>query len=115
MRRPIKITRRQALVETGTPEALDPREDTTAPHPLKLDAYARFDDVEEQVSLISTALGSPSDLAVRRISDGIVCLFLSPLVDQGAVRHSLVEPLSRAGWLELQEKGEAARVLPAAG
>ena len=61
------------------------------------------------------ALGSPSDLAVRRTSDGVVCLFLSPLVDQGAVRHSLVEPLGKADWSELQEKGQAARLLPVAG
>ena len=38
----------------------------------------------------------------------------SPLVEQGAVRHSLVQPLSKADWSELQEKGQAARLLPVA-
>ena len=111
MRRPIKIIPRSLQTEVGTPEP--PDESPGVPEP-PVNAVLRFDDVEEQISLISTALGVPSDLTVRRISDGIACLFLSPLADQGAIRHSLVEPLSKSSWLELQEKGQAARVLPVA-
>jgi len=112
MRRPIKIIPR--LIEAETRKAQPPDLSPESREP-PVGAPLRFDDVEEQVSLISMALGSPSDLAVRRTSDGVVCLFLSPLVDQGAVRHSLVEPLGKADWSELQEKGQAARLLPVAG
>lgn len=101
MRKPIKITPRSLPAQADVPEGLN------AP-----DSGARFDDVEEQIGLIATALGRPDDLVVRRISDGIVCLFISPLAEHGAVRHSLVEPLNKAGWCELQEKGQAARLLP---
>lgn len=112
MRRPIKIMARSLPTEAKVHEP--PEERPKAPHSLQ-GVASRFDDVEEQISLITAALGNPSDLTVRRISDGIVCQFLSPLVDQGAIRHSLVEPLSKINWLELQEKGQAARVLPVAG
>ncbi len=117
MRRPIKITPRPLPARADVPEGLDAPDapaEHVAPDALDSGARVRFDDVEEQVSLISTALGNPSDLTVRRISDGIVCLFISPLAEQEAVRHSLVEPISKAGWCELQEKGQAARLLPVA-
>ena len=111
MRRPIKIMPTSLPTEAKVQQPLE--ELPEAGHSLQR-AASRFDDVEEQVSLIRTALGNPSDLTVRRVSDGIVCVFLSPLVEQGAIRHSLVEPLSKSSWLELQEKGQAARVLPVA-
>ena len=112
MRRPIKITPKSLL--TGAEEPLWPGESPQAPC-SRPDMASRFDDVEEQVGLISTALGNPSDLTVRRISYAVFCLKKKTLVEQGAVRHSLVEPLSKADWSELQEKGPAARLLPVAG
>jgi len=111
MRRPIKIMPTSLPTEATVQQPLE--ELPEAGHSLQ-GAASRFDDVEEQVSLIRTALGNPSDLTVRRVSDGIVCVFLSPLVEQGAIRHSLVEPLSKVDWPELQENGQAARVLPVA-
>ncbi len=117
MRKPIKITPRPLPAETDIPAEPDldaPRGALEAPDALDLGVCARFDDVEEQIRLITAALGGPSDLTVRRISDGIVCLFIAPIVEAGAVRHSLVEPLGRAVCWELQQKEQAARVLPVA-
>lgn len=113
MRRPIKIVARSPMI--GAQAGAEPEAAAVAPPGASgAGSPARFDDVEEQVSLIHIALGNPSDLTVRRISDGIVCLFISPLVEQGAIRHSLIEPLGKADWRELQEKGQAARLLPVA-
>ncbi len=115
MRRPTKVIARPLVVRNKAYADAECGARAGAPlsHPNAC-SLVRFDDVEEQVIRIATALGSPSDLTTRRISHGIVCMFLAPLADQEAIRQSLVEPLGGLGFSDLGERGEAARLLPVA-
>lgn len=70
--------------------------------------------VQSQAACLENALGVPSDLVIKHVSDSICVVFLEPIVDGAAVRESLLKPLSKLESDEILDAVSVGAKLPVA-
>ena len=79
--------------------------------PKPVDAVS---DMAQQVSFIVDMLGHSSDLVVRHVSEHAALVFVEPMIDQKALRESLIQPLSKVPAESLLNLPELINAIPVA-